>query len=497
MDIAQEQVSAARRITAHAFTYLPATLLPGILAVGAVYFFTRAFTTQEYGVYALILAVTTPLTILVTEWAAQPIGRFYSEYVHRGLLVPFLTSVEQIYIRIVGVVTLLSLIFFVINLQIHALSLLSLVGVYVSLVTQCFSAIALPVLMASLRPALYRRAVVGASTISTVSSILLVYLTGAHIACLLWGPAVANLLLLPWIARQTGVQLVRRPRRLQPGELEVLRRLFRYGLPMTVWFFSASLLYSEDRYMIGVFRGPSEVAVYGVNFNLVAMASGLLNGPVALATGPVLYQQWSAGRMAESSRTLSIMTEIYGILAALMIGGTMVIGPDLVHVLFDRSYWAGAMVLVPVMIGRLFWGASLIGHKTLELTERTLTMSASALVAASLNLILNLLLVPRFGFVGSSFATLVSYGAYSVIIWFQSRRELQWSVRAPRIAVYLGVSVVLAVAIRYGLSATGIFTMGDRPLVHLLVGAAAYLLIVPSVFFLAFGRRIRTLMSGA
>src|SRR5438045_605162 len=66
------------------FRYSPASFLPAILGLIASAIFTRIFSPSEYGEYSLVLAVVGPLTIIATEWAAQPIGRFYAEYEKQG-----------------------------------------------------------------------------------------------------------------------------------------------------------------------------------------------------------------------------------------------------------------------------------------------------------------------------------------------------------------------------------------------------------------------------
>lgn len=249
--------------------------------------------------------------------------------------------------------------------------------------------------------------------------------------------------------------------------------------------------------MIGLFHGPSQVAVYGVNFNLIAMVSGFINMPVTTAVGPMLYRQWSAGRVAESSRTLSAMTELYGIIAAIMLGGTIIVGPGVVHALLGSPYWPGSQVLVPVMIGRLFWGSSIIGHKTLELTERTLTMSVSALTAAIMNLVLNLILVPRFGFIGSAYATSFSYAVYWVIIWFQSRRVLPWNVQIGRIATYISIGLVFAYFVPHYFPRWFSNSRSGDGLTYVQLGAeaSAYLLAFTILLLTVFRRRIRSLLS--
>ena len=77
------------------FNYSPATLIPSFMAVISTMFFTRMFTSTEYGIFSAVLAITGPTTILLTEWLGQSTGRFYAEYKIKGELPLYLSTISK------------------------------------------------------------------------------------------------------------------------------------------------------------------------------------------------------------------------------------------------------------------------------------------------------------------------------------------------------------------------------------------------------------------
>lgn len=58
--------------------------MPAIISFFSVYIFTRLFTTDNYGIYSLILSIILPLTTVIVQWGVHPLGRYYSEYFETG-----------------------------------------------------------------------------------------------------------------------------------------------------------------------------------------------------------------------------------------------------------------------------------------------------------------------------------------------------------------------------------------------------------------------------
>lgn len=464
--------SPALRFVLESLRHAPVTLFLSALTVAAAAIYTRLFLPAQYGTYSLVLAVTAPLITVLTEWAAQPIGRFYAEYTRRdgghslSTVVSNLCGVFLFIVPPIGAALWLLLRL----LGLHPAPDIYFGGLLVVALQSSLS-VTTPIFTASLRAHLLRRASVGASTGAVFIGLTLLWMFGQHIALLLWGHALALALVVPLALRWAGL----RPRlpRLGPAELAIIRRLWQYGWPMAAWFFSASVLDLQDRYVIQHFRGPAEVGLYAVSYSLAAGIGGLLNIPVSVASGPILFQHWAAGQVTEARQLLRRMTSLYLLFGFGVLGLVHLLGPALFAILLGTRFHAGVAVLTPVLLGRLLWGLSVLGQKSLELAERTRLLLLNAVLAAVLNLVLNLLLVPRWGYIAAAYTTTLSFAAYAGLTWWQARRVLPWTIEwRPALAGSGGA--VLAVALS-GLASSWLGP--PERLVHALLGGVVYCLI--------------------
>ena len=75
----ESDLSSSLRFVQDIIRYAPSKFLPAIMSLLWSYVFTRVFLPDEYGIYGLCISIVGPLATIFTEWAAQPIGRFYAE----------------------------------------------------------------------------------------------------------------------------------------------------------------------------------------------------------------------------------------------------------------------------------------------------------------------------------------------------------------------------------------------------------------------------------
>ena len=143
---------------------------------------------------------------------------------------------------------------------------------------------------------------------------------------------------------------------------------------------------------------------------------------------PILARQWAAGNVAAAERTLTKMTGTHLLAGFGLVGLAVLIAQPVCTVFLGSAYSSGCVVIAPVFAGGMVWGLSMLGHKGVEFRERTPLLAWDALFAGALNLILNIIFVPKFGMIASAYATLASYGVYTGIIWAQSRRVPAWNI---------------------------------------------------------------------
>jgi O-antigen/teichoic acid export membrane protein len=103
-----------------------------------------------------------------------------------------------------------------------------------------------------------------------------------------------------------------------------------------------------------------------------------------------------------------------------------------------------------VLAGVFFFNIGTFAHKPFEIVGRTAPMVAFGAMSALVNLGLNLVLVPRTGYVGSAWATFLSYLLYTVAVGALGRRLQPWTLDLRRTATWT-VFIVLALAAIEGL----------------------------------------------
>ena len=66
------------------------------------------------------------------------------------------------------------------------------------------------------------------------------------------------------------------------------------------------------------------------------------------------------------------------------------------------------------------------GHKGIKLLEKTGVMFVLVIVCCVTNIGLNLIVVPRYGYFGAAVTTMVSHGLYPIMVYWVTRRYLEW-----------------------------------------------------------------------
>lgn len=268
-----------------------------------------------------------------------------------------------------------------------------------------------------------------------------------------------------------GVTIVHR--RFQRLELRtanrsLARRLFILGRPLGLAEFLNMAVYRVDAVMLQAIRGPVELALYGVAYRFfeVVVSTSWALGNVAL---PRIAR---TGRSAASTRMFGAFATL---LACVCVPATVLVpfvDDWLVRTVFSPRYAEAASAVSILVAAAMFYG---IGHLSrvscvaLGLRGAITAIAGTTLVA---NLAMNAYAIPRYGFVGAAWTTLITevLGALllvGLLSWTNEPPRLIRAVSAPAAAAAL-MGIVLAATGASGLEALilGIF-------VYLLALAAA------------------------
>lgn len=241
---------------------------------------------------------------------------------------------------------------------------------------------------------------------------------GLHVTGLLAGHIIAlvTIIVIGSVAISRHTDVVFRRSRLLVSELSDIweSRMFRYSM-LTILFVSLTKsLYTVDIILLQPFAGSQEVGYYRA---ALVTAEFLWFVPYALQI--VLLHStsrlWAEDRVAEIDAIASRMTRYTLTLTGLMAVLLVTVGDSFIPIYFGSEFsisYLPMMLLLPGVIcfavARPIYAIGQ-GHGNIRL----LVLSTG--VAAGINVLLNLLLIPQYGMYGAAVATSIGYGSMIVL----------------------------------------------------------------------------------
>ncbi len=273
----------------------------------------------------------------------------------------------------------------------------------------------------------------------TRAGLIIIFLVGLHGG--LRGLLVAWLLNSAFHAILMTILLGRylRPWPGWPGR-DLVRRMVAYGWPFLPNSAAGFLLSSGDRYFLAATHGAAVVGLYGVGYRLAVLAWAGLFIP--------FQKVWSAFmiRLARKEEYRPLLAEVVtGYLGVHATGllGFLLVGPEILSVLADRSY-APAWAIVPVIVGAQYWQTVIaLLDAAFYAAEATRTKATITISGALLVIILYATTIPRWGIGGAAWSTLATYLLLAVTTDIVSRRVLWLPIRRWVVYGLPGLAAVL------------------------------------------------------
>jgi O-antigen/teichoic acid export membrane protein len=124
----------------------------------------------------------------------------------------------------------------------------------------------------------------------------------------------------------------------------------------------------------------------------------------------------------------------------------IVLNLDIIGFLFLRneSYWEGLVVVPILLLANLFLGIYYNLSVWFKLTDKTYYGTIISITGAIITIVLNYLLIPLMGYLGSSIATLICYLSMVVISFTLGKKHYPIPYAVGRYIIYILSSIVLA-----------------------------------------------------
>lgn len=232
------------------------------------------------------------------------------------------------------------------------------------------------------------------------------------------------------------------------GNLKVNMEFWKYGLmislPMILHTVSMNLLAQSDRVVISKYYGATQVAFYSLTRNY-ALLLAVVTEAINQAWQPWFHDSLKEGRenlIKANSRQLVVLICYIGL-------ASIAISPEAVLLLGGKQYMEAVDCVPPMVLG-VVCQCIYTNYINVEIhMKKTQYASIGTMIAAVLNIILNLIFVPLYGYAAAAYTTFASYLVLLVLHYIVSQRLLKVSIYDNRffLTAMLGTAAV-SVAVR-------------------------------------------------
>lgn len=205
---------------------------------------------------------------------------------------------------------------------------------------------------------------------------------------------------------------------------EYWKYALKFSIPMLPYYISQMIFNQSDRIMIGNLLGETDAALYSLAANCSFVMTFVLDA-IESSYVPWLYTKLSSIQIKHSNMAIKEIRKTENTL--LIIVGTLLVilmlfSPELIRIMGSIQYMASIWVIPPV-VGSLFFLFQTKLFVSVEMYyENKKGLLFSSVISALINIVLNALLLPKFGFVVAGYTTLISYIVFSAMNYRSSVR---------------------------------------------------------------------------
>jgi O-antigen/teichoic acid export membrane protein/peptidoglycan/xylan/chitin deacetylase (PgdA/CDA1 family) len=299
---------------------------------------------------------------------------------------------------------------------------------------------------------LYTVAAVGKFALAILANVILVVVLRKGVLGVMLANAIAvgafAIAFTAYTLRRTGVRVSR----------DAARRLLAYGLPLTAAAIPGLVISTSDRYILMYTHNSQAVGIYALATKFGMILHMLIFEPFTFVYSVFIFK---VAATAQSDRTYGrVMTHLF------LIGGWVALGlallsPEAVRIIAGAPYAAAAAMVPPYLLGSFLFGISPMLELGLYLKNKTFWKPAIVAFEAGAIVILNMLLIPRYGGVGAAWAYGISQAIFCAALFAVSRRYVSVSYEWGRLMVLAAVASAMlvighALGARWGWGGTGL-----------------------------------------
>lgn len=376
------------------FIYFLSKFLPSLISFVILLIYLSKMTPTNYGFFSVLIVSFGLIGIFTSQWIRSSMVRYYYEINN----VMGITVILQVIVAII-ICFLIAFAKFIFNfdLKIALISTMIILNILINELYNNYYRIVL-------KPNVVLWGNVIKNTFYVIFLIIVlaadktnVLFEQALIAFLI-GLLVSNLYyILSTSYKQFEIRL----------ESSAIKKFLKYGMPLTISFSLGVLLQNIDKYMITYILGVKSNGNYSIVFDFIHNYLYMIMGAIGLASLPrILKNKNKVNIDSEFSKYV----KLFHLICIPILFIFVIFTPELTYVINMFDYETNVYILILIGIATYFHGInSYIYGQAYQLKESTKNILLPSFIAILVNILVNLLLLEKYGVIISAISTLLAF----------------------------------------------------------------------------------------
>ena len=201
------------------------------------------------------------------------------------------------------------------------------------------------------------------------------------------------------------------------------KELLIYSLPLILTSLLTLLQKWADTFILGIYRSANEIGVYSIAFSTASLLAIIPTALMSLFT-PVITSLYGQNNIRDIKKiSNSILKWIFMINLPFTII-LSIFSRELIKIVFGLEYINGYISLIILSLAYLILSITHVYGGNLLMIKKTKLLSLFILISTLTNILLNIILIPKYGINGAAIATLSSNVIFLILMIFSGKMIL-------------------------------------------------------------------------
>ncbi|MCB2356377.1 oligosaccharide flippase family protein [Clostridium estertheticum] len=227
--------------------------------------------------------------------------------------------------------------------------------------------------------------------------------------------------------------------------LPILKESLKYGIPLIPHAIGGWIINASDRWFLQQYKGLSEVAIYSLAYQIGSILDFLV-GAINKAYVPFFFKTIADDK--NNARTIfEDILKYYSVLILSLGLGLAMFAKEAISIFAHSNIYLVAYKIVPLIaVVSIVHGYYYMSVNSIFYTKKTNFLATVTAISAIINIVLNLILVPKYGMYAAAFTTLIAYLFSSIATYIVAQKcyyiKWHWETIIMNMAVCLGAYVI-------------------------------------------------------